>query len=72
MIAPGVIEDALLRRAADAAGGDLRSVDVGELVGGIVDILSDGQGDCGVGDGFAQEPGYALLDWVLDHGGLLR
>ena len=70
VLAPVVVEGALFRRAADAAGGDLADVDVG--VGGL-GVLGYGEGDGGVGDGFAEEPGYALLGgvvrWARDCGG---
>ena len=68
VLAPGVVEGALLRRAADAAGGYLGDVDVGEFVGGVIEVLGDGEGDGGVGDGFAEEPGHALLVAVLEGG----
>ena len=58
VLAPVVVEGALFSRAADAAGGYLGDVDVG--VGGL-GVLGYGEGDGGVGDGFAEEPGYALL-----------
>ena len=61
MLAEGVVERALFRRAAHAAGGYLVDVDVGVFVGGVVDVLAYGEGDGGVGNGFAEEPGYALL-----------
>ena len=32
---------------------------------GIGDVLVNGQGDGGEGDGFAEPPGYALLDGVV-------
>ena len=70
MLAPGVVEDALFLGAADAAGGYLGDVDVGIFFGGIVDVLGYGEGDGGVGDGFAEEPGYALLIMVLDREGI--
>ena len=60
MVAPDVVECALFGRAADAAGGYLGDVDVGSAG---VGVLGYGEGDCGVGDGFAEEPGYALLRW---------
>lgn len=63
VVAPGVVEGAQLFRAADAAGGDLGDVDVGVVLGGVVDVLGNCEGDGGVGYGFAEEPGYALLGW---------
>lgn len=66
MLAEGVVESASFRRAADAAGGYLVDVEVGVFFGGVVDVLGYGEGDGGVGDGFAKEPGYALLVGVLD------
>ena len=68
VVAPGVVERALFRRAAHAAGGHLRDVDVGVFVGGVVDVLRYGEGYGGVGDGFAEEPGYALLGWGIRAG----
>ena len=70
MVAPGVVEGALLCRTADAAGGYLGDVDVGIVFGGIVDVLGYGEGDGSVGDGFAEEPGYALLVRVSDRRGI--
>ena len=61
MIPPGVVKSALFRRAANAAGSYLRDVDVGVFFRGVVDVFVDGEGDGGVGYGFAEEPGYALL-----------
>lgn len=58
MLAPVVVKGALFGRAADAAGGYLADVDVG-VVG--LGVLGYGESDGGVGDGFAEEPGYALL-----------
>lgn len=69
MLAPGEVEKALFLRGADAAGGHLGDVDVGVFLGGVVDVLVYGEGDGGVGDGFAEEPGYALLVGVLGGGG---
>ena len=69
VLAPRVVEGAVLIRAADAAGGYLCDVDVRALVGGFVDVLRYGEGDGRVGDGFAQEPGYALLGWGVRWGG---
>ena len=66
VLAPGVVEDALFLGAADAAGGYLGDVNVGVFFGGVVDVLGYGEGDGGIGDGFAEEPGYALLVRVLD------
>ena len=43
---------------------------MGVFFGGVVDVLGYGEGDGGVGDGFAEEPGYALLIWVLDREGI--
>lgn len=70
VLPPRVVERAVFRRAAHAAGGDLGDVDVGALVGCAVDVLAYVQGDGGVGDGFAQEPGYALLVGLLDGHGI--
>ena len=65
VLAPVVVEGALFGRAADAAGSYLGDVDVGVIIFGV---LGYGEGDGGVGDGFAEEPGYALLgggvNWV--------
>ena len=48
--------------AGDVARGYLFYVDVGGIGrGGVVDVLGDGQGHGGHGDGSAQEPAYALL-----------
>lgn len=69
VVAPGVVEGAQLFRAADAAGGDLGDVDVGVVLGGVVDVLGNCEGDGGVGDGFAEEPGYALLGWGVRYEG---
>lgn len=66
MLAPSVVENAILRRAADAAGGYLGDVDVGVFVVGVVDVLGYGESDGGIGDGLAEEPGYALLGGVSD------
>ena len=66
VIAPAVVEGPLFRRAAHAAGGYLVDVDVGVFVGGVVDVFAYGEGDGGVGNGFAEEPGYALLFGVLE------
>lgn len=66
MLAEGVVKGTLFCRAANAAGGYLVDVDVGVFVGGVVDVLINGEGDGGVGDGFAHEPGYALLVGILD------
>ena len=66
MLAEGVVESAFFRRAAHAAGGYLVDVDVGVFVGGVVDVFAYGEGDGGVGNGFAEEPGYALLVGVLE------
>ena len=41
-------------------------VEVGVFLSGVVDVFFYGKGDGGVGDGFAEEPGYALLVGVLD------
>ena len=51
VLAHGPVERALFGRAAEAAGGDLRDVDVG--CAGGVGGLGDGEGDGGQGDGFA-------------------
>ena len=59
MIAPRPIERAFFRGSRDAAGGDLRDVDVGEVVRG--GVFGDGQGDGGGGDEFAEEPADVLL-----------
>ena len=56
MLAEGVVESASFRRGADAAGGYLVDVEVGVFFGGVVDVLLYGEGDGGVGDGFAEEP----------------
>lgn len=69
VVAPGVVEGAQLFGAADAAGGDLGDVDVGVVLGGVVDVLGDCEGDGGVRDGFAEEPGYALLGWDVRYEG---
>lgn len=66
MLTEGVVESALLHRAANAAGGYLVDVEVGVFLGGVIDVFGYGEGDGGVGDGFAEEPGYALLVGVLD------
>ena len=67
VLAPGEVEDALFLGAADAAGGYLGDVDVGVFPGGVVDVLVYGEGYRGVGDGFAEEPGYALLILGIRH-----
>ena len=54
MIAESPVQCAQLGRAFDAAGRRLRDVDVGG-------VFVDGEGYGGVGDGFAEEPGDALL-----------
>ena len=69
VVAPGVVEGAQLFRAADAAGGDLGDVDMGVVLGGIVDVLGYREGDGGVGYGFADEPGYTLLGWGVRYEG---
>ena len=62
MISGGPIQGAVFGRAGDSARGDLFDVDVGGGgVGGVVYVLGDGEGDGGHGDGFAEEPAYALL-----------
>ena len=66
MLAPRVVENAILRRAADAAGGYLGDVDVGVFVVGVVNVLGYGESDGGVGDGLAEEPGYTLLVGLSD------
>lgn len=66
MLAEGVVESALFRRGANTAGGYLVDVDVGVFVGGVVGVFGYGEGDGGVGDGFAEEPGYALLVGLLE------
>ena len=38
---------------------------MGVFFGCVIDVLGYGEGDGGVGDGFAEEPGYALLIRVL-------
>ena len=58
MLAPVVVEGALFGRAADATGSYLVDVDMG--VAGL-GVLGYGEGDGGVGDSFAEEPGSALL-----------
>lgn len=57
------VQRPLLRRPADAARRDLGDVDVRVVPGGWVGVLSYGEGDGGEGDGFAEEPAYALLFW---------
>ena len=66
MLAEGPVENASFRRASNAAGGYLMNVEVGVFFGGVVDVLCYGESYCGVGDGFAEEPGNALLDGVLE------
>lgn len=61
MIAPRPIEGAFFGGAGDAARGNLRDVDVGEVVGGG-GVFGDGQGDGGGGDEFAEEPADVLLE----------
>jgi len=33
-----------------------------------VGVVGDGEGDGGEGDGFAEEPAYALLFWIVQDG----
>lgn len=34
---------------------------MGVFLSGVIDVFVDGEGDGGIRDGFAEEPGYALL-----------
>lgn len=55
------IQRSFLRRPPDAPRRDLRDVDVRGVWGLRVSVFGDGEGDGGEGDGFAEEPAYALL-----------
>jgi len=58
MISIYPIKGTVLGRARDAAGGDLLDIDMGKAV---FNVFGDCEGDGCEGDGFAQEPAYALL-----------
>lgn len=60
MISVRPIKGAVLSRTGDAAGRYLLDVEVCETRFGI-NVLGDCEGDGGHGDGFAEEPAYALL-----------
>lgn len=59
MVAVLPIEGAFFGGAGDSRRGDGEDVDVGE---GTVGVFGDGEGYGGHGDGFAEEPGDALLE----------
>ncbi len=65
MISVRPIERAVLGRTGDAAGGYLLDVEVCETRFGI-NVFGDCEGDGGHGDGFAEEPAYALLAGRID------
>ena len=50
-----------MRRLCQRTGESVSNVDVRYIFRGV---FGDGEGDCGEGDGFAEEPAYVLLQWA--------
>jgi len=65
MITVRPIKYAVFRRSGDTTSGYLLDVDVGETGFGINEFR-DCEGNGGHGDGFAEEPAYALLSGRRD------